>query len=1255
MSIIFNHRTGLIETTGASGITVKDSGGTDSIAIAHDGTDANIDFVNTTDLNINDGVEFKLWNSGGTSHFRALHTSQSVLDSTAGDFVFRTTAASTNMSFYVGGTGEADEAFRLVDSTAAIVRNGLAFRVSDTTDADYLQIQHDGTDANVTFAGTTDLNIDGAVIRMTNTGGVRVQDGASLRIQDSTDTDYIDIVHDGTDVNFTHATTTDWNITGITSIQAGTVDADFDAITATSYGGITEANLVDKTATETISGEWTFTSDNVDLESTTPFIRITETGVTNTPEWWWGADGGNFSLRLNNTGLYPITFVTNATNDALVQVHLGNYDFDVDQTVGAGQDGYVLTYDNGTGLISLEAATGSGTVTSVAAGNGMDFTTITTTGTVTMGTPGTLTASTSNATTTTSHTHSLDNTVRQSLTDNASITTAGWYRIATNSAAAGRGAATFYISNAGGGDGPAPAIFRITKSYQATLTDASITVLDSIGHNSESLQQIRIIFDQVTNNEIHVEVFIGTGTAATWTHHIVPDNSLGTWASVDYTTGATADFALTWDLATENVKSGTLTGEGMATWVNHEGFFEIAGRNATSANSGIVVDARGDAYLQLLADRSSDTELENAYVLWSQDATAVQTVAGTVGGANIDSQNGTFTGMTNNGFGIHHRFATGAIGLGVNQRCAVLINDSDQLIVQEPTSGDSVAFSHDGTDFNIAGSATTDINVTGLTTLNVAGRGYFSGVSVGGVDGSTLTLDSSNTQFSMVDSDGAANAKVWNWVAGANTYSLRTLDDTWGSANTALQFTRSGVSVTAADITATTFTVNSTGSHNFYSGDTESVARFGRNANENIRLDVNDAAGGITLDQDETDATAHTMYFNMETANTGTRRMEFRENNVSKFQINHDLDNIWIRDGYALRIYDSTDADYIQIAHDGTDANITTAGTTNINVGTDIQMNANIVSTVNDNQGIEAGYLGVNSTTGSDGHGLSLYNGYVDGEPTYGIMFAQTATFGSYGNATGDWNTYFTMNSTANRGWAFKVSAGSVVASIENTGYANFPRYYPGNQTTKYMDVTTGYGSVNVAGGGTSSYAGYSINNDIAFMSNGTTHGLYNAGSSEWIIQTTDSAAVKLFYNNTESLSTQLYSTTGNTSGAVVRDHANVLRDVGFNHVKEVSMTTANITLDDIHAGTIIRRTGTSAVTLTVAAGAGFPNGSMVTVLNHGTGGSLTISDGAEAMYIMNGSGTVTDSAGFVLAIGGCITIWRQGTSAFYVWGTGIP
>lgn len=41
-------------------------------------------------------------------------------------------------------------------------------------------------------------------------------------------------------------------------------------------------------------------------------------------------------------------------------ISLGNFTFDGDQTVGAGQDNYVLTYDNAGGLISLEAAASGG-------------------------------------------------------------------------------------------------------------------------------------------------------------------------------------------------------------------------------------------------------------------------------------------------------------------------------------------------------------------------------------------------------------------------------------------------------------------------------------------------------------------------------------------------------------------------------------------------------------------------------------------------------------------------------------------------------------------------------------------------------------------------------------------------------------------------------------------------------------------------------------------------------------------------------
>lgn len=70
-----------------------------------------------------------------------------------------------------------------------------------------------------------------------------------------------------------------------------------------------------------------------------------------------------------------------------------------------GTTGQVLTVSGG--VPTWAAIPTSGTVTSVASGNGMNFTTITGTGTVTMGTPTTLTTSTTNAVTATSHTHAV--------------------------------------------------------------------------------------------------------------------------------------------------------------------------------------------------------------------------------------------------------------------------------------------------------------------------------------------------------------------------------------------------------------------------------------------------------------------------------------------------------------------------------------------------------------------------------------------------------------------------------------------------------------------------------------------------------------------------------------------------------------------------------------------------------------------------------------------------------------------------------
>ena len=101
-----------------------------------------------------------------------------------------------------------------------------------------------------------------------------------------------------------------------------------------------------------------------------------------------------------------------------------------------GVNGQVLSSDSSeaTGLKWISAG-GVGTVTSVVSGSGMDFSEITSSGTVTMGTPGSLDADTTNGVTSTSHTHSIttgisDNNIVQ--IDSASVADDEYARFTPN-------------------------------------------------------------------------------------------------------------------------------------------------------------------------------------------------------------------------------------------------------------------------------------------------------------------------------------------------------------------------------------------------------------------------------------------------------------------------------------------------------------------------------------------------------------------------------------------------------------------------------------------------------------------------------------------------------------------------------------------------------------------------------------------------------------------------------------------------------
>ena len=79
----------------------------------------------------------------------------------------------------------------------------------------------------------------------------------------------------------------------------------------------------------------------------------------NATETWSGsAQGTEFKVQTILTGATSLAdrIVVDGSGD----ITLGNYKFDGDQTVGAGQDDYVLTYDYATGKIGLEASAGGG-------------------------------------------------------------------------------------------------------------------------------------------------------------------------------------------------------------------------------------------------------------------------------------------------------------------------------------------------------------------------------------------------------------------------------------------------------------------------------------------------------------------------------------------------------------------------------------------------------------------------------------------------------------------------------------------------------------------------------------------------------------------------------------------------------------------------------------------------------------------------------------------------------------------------------
>ena len=130
--------------------------------------------------------------------------------------------------------------------------------------------------------------------------------------------------------------------------------------TGTNITGIPAANILAGTfGTGAYVSDTSFSAPTIIAGSGAAAGVVTSNGNFDLTLQTGNATTGSINITDGADGLIAIT--PNGTGN----VSLGNMVFDADQAIGVGQDNYVLTYDNATGLISLEAAAGGGANTAL--------------------------------------------------------------------------------------------------------------------------------------------------------------------------------------------------------------------------------------------------------------------------------------------------------------------------------------------------------------------------------------------------------------------------------------------------------------------------------------------------------------------------------------------------------------------------------------------------------------------------------------------------------------------------------------------------------------------------------------------------------------------------------------------------------------------------------------------------------------------------------------------------------------------------
>ena len=258
-------------------------------------------------------------------------------------------------------------------------------------------------------------------------------------------------------------------------------------------------------------------------------------------------------------------------------------------------------------------------------------------------------------------------------------------------------------------------------------------------------------------------------------------------------------------------------------------------------------------------------------------------------------------------------------------------------------------------------------------------------------------------------------------------------------------------------------------------------------------------------------------------------------------------------------------------------------------------------------------------------------------------------------------------NASLNRGGIYDDQQDDWVIQYNTDGTRGVRLYYQGAQkldtiaagvnitgsiqmgtTGRVLSVPTLRGTVNAGGtadnSGVGSYNGYSINNDLIFMHNGSAGGIYDEVNDYWALRTDTNRD---------------YNGLGVTSGFQTVDHLNTLYDVGFNVLPPLNFNT-NIDLGTggaQYVGKCWGKTNTTTYTLTGPSNTelDFPVGGMMQVANLSSTGILTITPSTGCTFSILEGGTLTAFSGSgTINPGSMVTLWRYSASAIYMIGAGV-